>query len=125
MLYEYSDQVAVKKTFFSENSISSDLFEYLEDSRSFKVPVIDFITKVAEKVLAESFNTIHPKDYKNIVRLFACRNKIIHRGRLIFIGDKDVPQIVNIEIAKAWYMSVRVLLRWLGKQREKINYSES
>lgn len=67
-------ELAVKRTFFSKRSFSSDAFEFMEDKGKVKVTVLEFISSIAKAVFDESFKDNSLVDYQRIDYLFRCRN---------------------------------------------------
>jgi len=106
-------ELSTKRKYFAENGISGLAFDYFEDKGKVKVTVIELITKVASEVLGESFQTFSQEDYKNIDYLFRCRNKVAHRGQIMFKDDSGNVTIPDQECLEAWYSSVSTLLKWL------------
>ncbi|MFT7373924.1 MAG: hypothetical protein ACI9T9_002624 [Oleiphilaceae bacterium] len=106
-------ELAVKRTFFSKQSFSGDAFEFMEDKGKVKVTVLEFVSNVAKAVFNESFRDNSPEDYKRIDYLFRCRNKIAHRGELVFRDESGDIREASHEIVREWYKSARVLIRWL------------
>ncbi len=109
-------ELSVKRTFFSKHSFAGDAFEYLEDKGKVKISVLEFISKVSNDVFGESFKELQPDSFECIDYLFRCRNKIAHRGELVFRDTQGTLQVVNNEMAKKWYLAVRQLLNWLQTQ---------
>lgn len=61
--------------------------------------------------------------YNNIVFLFRCRNKVAHRGELIYKDDSGILHPVDNDKLAEWWKSVTVLREWLlarAKEQEKI-----
>ncbi len=111
-------EVAVKRKFFGSSS-GGRTIEYLEDKRHFEVPVIELIGKAAEDVFGETFKSAHSAAHADIENLYQCRNKVAHRGQLIFRPQTMPVQTATPEILGQWLSSARVLFVWLKKLRHR------
>ena len=111
-------ELAVKRTFFSKQSFSGDAFEFMEDKGKVKVTVLEFISSIAKAVFNESFKDNSSVDYQRIDYLFRCRNKIAHRGELVFKDDSGNVCEASPVIVREWYKSARTLIRWLESQEQ-------
>lgn len=106
-------EILVKRKFFEQDSPAGAAFDYLEDKAKVQIKVLDLLDAVAEAAFFMSFRKDQFNNYKNIDHLFRCRNKIAHRGELIFRDDSG--KIINVDenIVKNWWDSVMELKKWL------------
>lgn len=107
-------ELAVKRKYFSEGVCSGLAFDYFEDKGLVKVTVIELISKVAEEALGESYRKHSAKDYSNIDYLIRCRNKVAHRGQVLFKDDGGKTIQPDLSLVKEWFESVENLLAWLA-----------
>ena len=110
-------ELVTKRKYFSENNISGFAFDYFEDKGKVKITVNELITNVASEVLGESFNSYSSIDCKNIDYLFRCRNKVAHRGHVIFKDDSGNLHSPDVRTLKEWYLSVCKLIDWLKSKQ--------
>jgi hypothetical protein len=88
-------------------------FDYLEDKSKIRVRTIELIHGVAQEAFGKSFMIDHAKDYENIDHLFRCRNKVAHRGELVFrVGDTKIT--ADAKRIETWWASVDALIQWLS-----------
>ena len=73
---------------------------------------MDLIHVVAKRAFGRSFKEEQASHYKNIDFLFRCRNKVAHRGELIYRDDSGV-HTVDKEMLAVWWESALTLLKWL------------
>lgn len=122
LLLAVATEVAVKLAFFGEGSIASDAFDFLEDKGKVEVSTIEMIHGVAKRAFGVSFQEAHPKDYEHISFLFRCRNKVAHRGRLLYSDGKNGPmRTLDRGTMNQWWNSVTNLLEWLSDQKSKLS----
>lgn len=107
-------EIAIKGKYFSEDSPAGMAFEYLEDKGQVKVRVLDFIDRIAKEAIGKSFRSDYSEHYQNIDHLFRCRNKIAHRGALLYRDDSGVAKIVDCKTISSWWNSVSVLIEWIN-----------
>jgi hypothetical protein len=111
-------ELVIKQTYFSKSTAAGRAHEYMEDKQKISMNITDYIDGVAEYALGERFGKASSKDeYINIQHLFRGRNKIVHRGELIFKDDKGDNHPINEPILKKWWKSVERLLAWLNSKR--------
>jgi hypothetical protein len=108
-----SCEVAVKGAFFGRSSLGAIVCSYLEDKGRLSVRVLDLISSVARNCAGVSFKDSHPSDFTRIDHLFRCRNKVAHRGDLVFRDDSGNTIVVDKETAVQWWDSVCELLGWV------------
>jgi hypothetical protein len=111
-----ASELVVEQKFLSGDSPAVAAFEYLEETARFRVRVVDFIHRVAQKAFGKSFRQDHRNDYDNIDHLFQCRNKIAHMGKLSYRDQQNVIT-VDYEIVAHWWDSVIRLIDWLDSLR--------
>lgn len=109
-------EIAVKFTFFTKDTPASSAYEYLEDSRRVNITVLELIDGVAKQAFGSSFKETNPSDYVNINFLFRCRNKIAHRGEIIYKDANGRLRRMNQATLEKWWKSVDALLEWLKKK---------
>lgn len=109
-------ELSTKRKYFAEGGISGLAFDYFEDKGKVKVTVIELISNVALEVIGESFKSQSPEDFINIDYLFRCRNKVAHRGDVVFKDDSGVLIRPDLRLVKNWFMSVMNLLAWLSSK---------
>lgn len=108
-------EIAVKQTFFNESTISGLAFEYIENQR--RIRVIDLISKVAIYTSSASFKQINKDAFIDIDHLFRCRNRIVHRGDLSYLDDKNEKNEPNKKMIKKWWASLEELFVWIKTLR--------
>lgn len=106
-------EIAVKHTFFTESTIAGAAYEYLEGKGMLRVRTLELVGKVAEHAFGESFKTVNETAYENLDYLFRCRNKIAHRGNVIFRDNQGIIQQPDTDMLRDWWASLEQLLRWL------------
>lgn len=110
-------EIIVKRTFFSQNTPAGAAFDYLEDKSLVRVTVIDLIDHIASEAFGRSFRIDHPAHYINIVYLFRCRNKIAHRGELLYRDNSRNYQQADFDTIANWWTSISKLRCWLNEQQ--------
>ncbi len=108
-------EVAVKGAFFAKSTIAGAAYEYLEDKGKVHTRVIELIDGVAKVALGQSFKDVAPDAYKDIDHLFRARNKVAHRGELIYRDEGGTEREVDRSTLEAWWVSVDTLLSWIDK----------
>ena len=106
-------EVAVKQAFFAKATPAGAAYEYLEEKRSVRVPVVDLIDSIAKSAFGASFREDENSHYKHIDLLYRCRNKVAHRGELMYKDDSGTVCTVNKDTLAIWWGSVLNLLEWL------------
>lgn len=112
-------EVAIKQAFFKKYSAAGAAYEYLEDKGRVNISVTELIHGAAKEAFGESFKDVCNTEYKNIDFLFRCRNKIAHRGEVVYKDDTGNVHKVSLETLKEWWKSVEMLFDWLKKQQLK------
>lgn len=107
-------ELSTKRKYFSEGGIPGLAFDYFEDKGKIKVTVLELISTIGEEALGESFKIRSPDDFRNIDYLFRCRNKVAHRGKVLFKDDSGVVTEPDIRMIEGWFESVETLLQWLS-----------
>jgi hypothetical protein len=106
-------EVIVKRRFFSAATPAGAAFDYLEDKSKVSVRVLDLLDTIAFEAFDKSYRIDYPDHYKRIDTLFRCRNKVAHRGELIYRDDSGlIHEVAAPELAE-WWMSVSHLRDWL------------
>ncbi|HDL02193.1 MAG TPA: hypothetical protein ENH23_08185 [candidate division Zixibacteria bacterium] len=108
-----ASEIAVKQTFFAKTTPAGAAYEYLEDTRRVNISVLELIHGAAKQAFGSSFKDTNDLDYKNIDYLFRCRNKIAHRGEIIYKDDSGNYQNVTKTTIEQWWKSVENLISWL------------
>lgn len=106
-------EVATKQAFFKKLSVAGVAYEYPEDKRK----ILKLISSVAKEAFGESFKDINQEGYQNIDFLFRCRNKIAHRGEIIYRDDVGTVHTVDLGKIEKWWKSVEMLFDWLNKRQ--------
>ncbi len=105
-------ETAVKRAFFAKSTPAGTAYEYLEDNGKVDVRVIDLIGAVAKEAFGTSFKEARPRDYTNIDLLFRCRNKVAHRGELVYRNGAGIHAVDRDKLLQ-WWGSVEKLFAWL------------
>ena len=106
-------ELFVKSFFFGKSNLSSTTFDYYEDKGRISFRVIDLIDNVAKRAFGVSFKEENCTDFRNIDYLFRARNKIAHRGKILFRDDSGKSFEVSEEIIEEWWNSTQKLILWL------------
>ena len=106
-------ETAVKQTFFAKATPAGAAYEYLEEKRNVRVPVMDMVDAMAKLAFGKSFREDENTHYRNIDFLFRCRNKVAHRGELAYRDDSGILHPVTKSMLQVWWESVLTLLEWL------------
>lgn len=117
LLLAISSEVAIKTTFFREETLASIAFDYLEENRRVEVTSTELIGKVAKRAFGTSFSEHNPTAAAGVDHLFRCRNKVAHRARAEYKDDKGVLHIADEATLYAWWSAVGSLHSWLAAQR--------
>ena len=103
----------VKRTFFAKASPAGAAFDYLEDKAKVSVRVLELLDVIAEEAFSRSYRKENGADYQYIDQLFRCRNKIAHRGELLFRDDHGATVQVDAKTVGIWWLAVANLKDWL------------
>ena len=103
-----SCEVFVKQYFFKKSSASK---------RKIDKKIVDLIDDVARCHFGESFKDNNEKDYRNIVHLFRCRNKIAHRGEIEFRDNQGILHKADYKMIEEWFESFLCLVAWLNNRK--------
>lgn len=106
-------EVLVKRCFFAHASPAGAAFDYLEDKGKVSVRVLDLLDSVAEEAFNRSFKKDAPDDFQRLDHLFRCRNKIAHRGELLYRDDSSKFVVADAPLVKVWWQAVANLKAWL------------
>lgn len=109
-------EVMVKRKFFAKASPAGAAFDYLEDKAKVSVRVLELLDAVAEEAFSRSFRKEDPTQFRRIDELFRCRNKIAHRGELVYRSDSGDLIKVDAATVESWWHSVAHLKSWLDAQ---------
>jgi len=110
-------ELAIKRTYFSKSTAAGRAHEFMEDRQKISMNITDYIDGVAEFALGETFLKATSKgDFINIQHLFRGRNKIVHRGDLVFRDDKNKEHRIDHAVLVRWWISVEKLFAWLDKK---------
>ena len=109
-------EVLVKNFFFEQNSIASDVYEFLSERHKVTVRVDELIDGAAKQSIGESFKQNNKPEFDNIVELFRCRNKIAHHGKIEYTDMNGNKKQLTEEILEEWWSSVLVLSNWLSSR---------
>ncbi len=108
-------ELKIKQIYFSKETAAGRAFEFMEDQRRVSMDITDYIHGVAKYALGENFETATSKaDYENLRHLFRGRNKIAHRGELVFRDDKGKEHRIDRAVLARWWVSIERLLDWLN-----------
>jgi len=114
-------EVFVKRKFFKQGGVAGAAFEYLEDKGRETVKVIELLDGASLYAFGESFKIAAPEAYKHLDHLFRCRNKIAHRGVVLFRDDGAAWQEPTQELLLVWWKAVLEMFTWL---EDKVHESE-
>jgi len=81
-------EIAIKQAFFKKSSAAGAVYDYLEDNRRINISIIELIHKPAKEAFGESFIDVDKNSYDDIDYLFRCRNKIAHKGKVVYRDNK-------------------------------------
>lgn len=110
-----SVELLVKQVIFGGKSTGGLAFEYLEDKGKINVRVLELIDNIALQVFGCSYRLDHVEKYKDIDHLFRCRNKVAHRGEVVFKDDNGATHIVDEELLEKWWKSLQHLSKWIER----------
>ena len=113
-------EVAVKHAFFAKPTTAGEAYEYLEDKGRINIRFMEILDGVAKHAFGESFREVNSSAYKDIDNLFRCRNKVAHRGKVVYRDDAGVHGI-DLSTLEKWWQSVEVLLDWLHNKQTGLN----
>lgn len=108
-------EIAVKGAFFAKSTAAGAAYEYLEDKGRVHTNVIELIHGVAKAAFGQSFKDVDPDAYKDIDHMFRARNKVAHRGVMIYRDDGGTEHKVDRSTLAAWWASVDTLMSWIDK----------
>ena len=117
-------EIAVKQTFFAKATPSVAAYEFLEDHGKVRVTVLDLIISVAKQAFGKSFKEDKESHYDNIDFLFRCRNKVAHRGELIYKDQSGILYSVDDDKLADWWESVEILRAWLQARAKELAATE-
>lgn len=106
-------EVLVKRRFFAQSTPAGAAFDYLEDKAKVSVRVLELLDSVAVEAFGCSYRKQEPVNYQKIDHLFRCRNKIAHRGELVFRDDSGKIVDVDAPLVETWWHAVANLRLWL------------
>lgn len=106
-------EVMVKRRYFAGSSPAGAAFDYLEDKGKVSVKVLDLIDRIAIASFGRSYKLEDPKHFNAIDHLFRCRNKVVHRGQLIFSDDAGITHPASREVVASWWEAAQDLDTWL------------
>jgi hypothetical protein len=106
-------ELMVKRAFFAKSSPAGIAFDYLEDKARVSVRVLELLDAVAEEAFSRSYRREEAARFRSIDELFRCRNKIAHRGELVFREDSGALIQVDGSKVESWWFAVAHLKSWL------------
>jgi hypothetical protein len=109
-------ELFVKSYFFGNSNLSSTTFDFYEDKGRINFRVIDLIGNVAKRAFGVSFKEENFNDFCNIDYLFRARNKIAHRGKILYRDDSGNLIEVSEGLVEKWWNSTQMLISWLKLQ---------
>ena len=109
-------EVAVKEAFFAKASAAGAAYEYLEDKRRVNVRVIELIDGAAKLAFGHSFKADDRSTFDQIDYLFRARNKVAHRGEMVYQDNSEVVQQVDRTTLERWWASVAALMKWIDER---------
>jgi hypothetical protein len=112
-------EVATKQLFFKSATPAGEAFQYLEDKSKVNVTVPELLNTVSKAVFGKGFYDSHERDWHNIECLFQCRNKVAHRGMLLYKDLQGTPQAVDFETLRKWWASLDTLMAWIQRNRKR------
>jgi len=108
-----ASEVAVKQAFFAPDSAAGEAFEYFEDKGALRAGVLDLVSEPARRAFGESFKDYSGEQFERLDYLFRCRNKVVHRGELVFRDRSGNELSADRAVISAWLGAVRSLFAWL------------
>jgi len=106
-------EIAVKQAFFAKATPAGAAYEYLEDKGRVHVPITELLHNVAKQAFGKSFKEEEPSNYNNVDFLFRGRNKVAHRGELVYRDGTGNLQSIDEETLAEWWESVMILRAWI------------
>ena len=109
-------EIMVKNKFASKKSPAFDAYVFLDGKRLINAPITKLVSGIAEEpcFFGRSFQKDHPDQHIEIDYLFRCRNKIAHKGEMLYNDTSGNSQKVDLPTISRWWDAVEVLLKWLG-----------
>jgi hypothetical protein len=108
-----ASEVAVKHAFFAPNSPAGEAFEYFEDKSLLRAGVIDLLGEPSRRAFGEGFKDHDEAACQAVEYLFRCRNKVVHRGQLVFRDAKSIVCVADQAVIRDWLGAVLRLFEWL------------
>ena len=108
-------EIAVKRAFFAKSTTAGAAYEYLEDKGRIRVSVIELIHNVAKEAVGQSFKDVDSDAYQDIDYLFRARNKVAHRGVMMYRDVGGTECEVDRPTLEVWWASVDTLISWIDK----------
>jgi hypothetical protein len=105
-------EVFTKHVFFETGSRASQVLEALEDKGEIHINVLKLLDVGASAVLGVSFRKFDLAAFHDIDNLFRARNKVAHRGEVIFRDEKGKLHTVDRKILQNWWSSLEKLFAW-------------
>jgi hypothetical protein len=106
-------EMAIKHVFFIRDSNADAAYSYLEDKGLARARVLDFVDGIALHAFGSSLRIEDRECFQRLDHLFRCRNKIAHRGSLIFRDDQGKELTVDMARLLDWWTAVRKVIDWL------------
>ena len=111
-------ELFVKSFFFGNSNLSSTTYDYFKDKGRINIRVLDLIDNVAKRAFGVSFKDGNLDGFCNIDHLYRARNKIAHRGEIVYRDDAGNSIVVNKELTEEWWNSTKKLIAWLWDQEK-------
>lgn len=106
-------EVAVKQIYFNPESYADAAYSYLEEKGRVRARVLDFVDAIAVHTFGRSLRTEDAQCFQRLVYMFRCRNRIAHRGILIFRDDQGNEVTADSARLLDWWSAVRKTIDWL------------
>lgn len=108
-----ASEIAVKQAFFSPATAAGEAFEYLEDKNLYKVGAIELLGEPSRRAFGEGFKDYDAVAFEHLDYLFRCRNKVVHRGQLVYRDQSGIATTPDRVRVRAWLGAVLRLFKWL------------
>jgi hypothetical protein len=107
-------EIFVKTACFGPNTRASRVFDVLENKRQVEASVLDLVRFLGDSSSSsEPFQKGNKADLEALTELFQARNKVVHRGQLVYRDKDGAPRGVDRGSLERWYESFEALRHWI------------